>query len=88
MCKGNPQPKCRFHLQIADSTYNLSIPHTVADSATAQFKDANVLSFVYGFHKLFWMPQIMLQCCGFRDKSDFGLLQIPLTMRRKHSLAS
>ena len=42
--KGNPQTKCGFHLQFADSTYNLRIPLTVADSATAQFNDTNVLS--------------------------------------------
>ena len=50
-----------FHLQFADSTYNLRIPLTVADSATAQFNDTNVLSFVCGFHKLFWIPQIQLR---------------------------
>ena len=38
-CKGNPLTKCGFHIQFADSTYNLRIPLTVADSATAQFND-------------------------------------------------
>ena len=61
ICKGNPQTKCGFHLQLVDSTYNLRIPLTVADSATAQFNDTNVLSFVCGFHKLFWIPQIQLR---------------------------
>ena len=60
ICKANPQTKCGFHLQFADSTYNLRIPLTVADSATAQFNDTNVLSFVCGFHKLFWIPQTHL----------------------------
>ena len=55
-----PLTICGFHLQFADSTYNLRIPLTVADSATAQFNDTNVLSFVCGFHKLFWIPQIQL----------------------------
>ena len=50
-----------FHLQFADSTYKLRIPRTVADSATAQFNDTNVLSFVFGFPKLFWIPQILLR---------------------------
>ena len=31
--KGNPQTKCGFHLQFADSTYKLRIPLTVADSS-------------------------------------------------------
>ena len=52
---------CGFHLHFADSTYILRIPLTVADSATALFNDTNVLSFVCGFHKLFWVPQIQLQ---------------------------
>ena len=52
---------CGFHLHFADSTYNLRIRPTVADSATALFNDTNVLSFVCGFHKLFWVPQIQLQ---------------------------
>ena len=44
-----PLTICGFHLQFADSTYNLRISLTVADSATAQFNDTNVLSFVVGF---------------------------------------
>ena len=48
ICKGNPQTKCGFLIQFADS-------------ATAQFNDTNVLSFVCGFHKLFWIPQIQLR---------------------------
>ena len=59
--KGNPQTKCGFHLQFAESTCNLQIPLTVADSATAQFNDTNVLLFDCGFHKLFWIPQIRLR---------------------------
>ena len=50
-----------FHSQFADSTYNLRIRLTIADSGTAQFNDRNVLSFVCGFHKLFWIPQIQLR---------------------------
>ena len=50
-----------FQLQFSDSTYNLSIPLTVANSATAEFDDTNVLSFACGFHKLFWIPQILLR---------------------------
>ena len=46
--KGNPQTKCGFHLQFADS-------------ATAQYNDTKVLSFVCGFHKLFWIRQIQLR---------------------------
>ena len=61
LCQGNPQTKCGFHLQFADSTYNLRISLTVADSATAHFNDTNVLSFACGFHKLFWIPQIQLR---------------------------
>ena len=56
-----PLTVCGFHLQFADSNYILQIPLTVADSATAQFNDTNVLSFVCGFHKLFWIPQILLR---------------------------
>ena len=41
-----PLTICGFHLQFADSPYNLRIPLTVADSATAQFNDTNVLSVV------------------------------------------
>ena len=52
---------CGFHLQFADSTCSLRVPLTVADSATAQFNDTNVLSFVCGFHKLFCVPQTQLQ---------------------------
>ena len=52
--------------QNADSTYNLRIPLMVADSQTAQFNDTNVLSFVCGFHKLFWIPQIQLRTPQFR----------------------
>ena len=51
ICKGNPQTKCGFHLQFADSTYNLRIPLTVADSATAQFNDTKC------FIICLWIPQ-------------------------------
>ena len=61
ICEGNPQTKCGFYLQFSDSTYNLRIPLTVADSATAQFNDTNVLSFVCGLHNMFWIPQILLR---------------------------
>ena len=61
ICKGNPPTNCGIHLQFADSTYNLRIPLTVADSATAQFNNSNVFLFVYEFHKLFWIPQIQLR---------------------------
>ena len=40
---------CGFHLQFADSTYNLRIPLTVAASTAAQFHYTNVLLFVSGF---------------------------------------
>ena len=43
---------CGFNLQFADSDYNLQISITVADSASAQFNDTSVPSFVRGFHKL------------------------------------
>ena len=56
-----PLTICGFHLQFADSIYKLRIPLTVAVSATAQFNDTNVLIFVRGFHKLSWIPQIMLR---------------------------
>ena len=61
ICKGKPQTKCGLHLQFADCTYSLRIPLTVADSATTQFNDTNVLTFGCGFHKLFWIPQIHLR---------------------------
>ena len=54
-----PLTLCGFHLQFVDSTYSLRIPLTVADSATSQFNDSNVLSFVCGFHKLFWISQVL-----------------------------
>ena len=46
---------CGFHLQFADSTCSLRVPHfTVADSATAQFTRYKCrISFVCAFHKLF-----------------------------------
>ena len=72
ICELNPQTKCGFHLQFADSTYNLRIPLTVADSATAQLNATNVLSFVCGFHKLFWIPQLQLRILQFHlFSSDF-----------------
>ena len=40
---------CGFHLQFADSIYNLGIPLTVADSATAQLNYTHVFLFVCGF---------------------------------------
>ena len=43
-----PLTICGFHLQFADS-------------ATAQINDTIVLSFVCGFHKLSWIPQILLR---------------------------
>ena len=52
---------CELRLQFADSTYNLRIPLTFADSGTAQFNDTIVLSFVGGFHKLFWIPETLLR---------------------------
>ena len=56
-----PLTICRFHLQFEDSTYNLRVPLTDADSATAQFNVTNVLLFANGFHKLFWTPQLLLR---------------------------
>ena len=67
--KGNPQTKCGFHLQFADSTYNLQTPLTVADSATAQFNDTKVSSFDCGVHKLFGFRKIS---CGFRKFAYFS----------------
>ena len=52
-----PLTICGFYLNFAVSTYNLRIPHTVADSATAHCNYTYVLLFVGGFHKLFWIPQ-------------------------------
>ena len=34
-----PLTICRFHLEIAGSTYKLRIPLTVTDSSSAQFND-------------------------------------------------
>ena len=66
-----PLTVCGFHLQFADSTYSVRIPRTVADSATAQFSYTRVSLFVCGFHKLFWIPKILLrisQICLFLDQ--------------------
>ena len=52
---------CGFHLKFAYFTYNLRIPLTGAVSATAQFNDINVLSFLCGFHKLFCIPRTQLR---------------------------
>ena len=46
-----PLTVCGFHLQNAHSTFNLRIPLTVTDSATAQFKHTHVSLFVFGFQK-------------------------------------
>ena len=63
---------CGFNLHFADSSYNLRILFTVADSAAAQFNDTNVPSFVCGFHKLFYIPQIQLRIPQMRRiRSDF-----------------
>ena len=57
--------KCGF-------THNLRIPLLVVDSATAQLNDTNVLSFVCGFLKLFWIPPIQLRISQIRlFLSDF-----------------
>ena len=53
----NPQTKCGFHLQFVDSTYNLQIPLTSADCATAQCNYTQVFLFFCGFYKIFWIPQ-------------------------------
>ena len=50
-----------FHLQFADSTCNLRISLTAVDSERAQSNYSNVLSFVCGFRKMFWIPQVQLQ---------------------------
>ena len=42
-----------IHLQFADSTNNLRTLLTVVNSATAQFNETNVLSFL-------WVPQTVL----------------------------
>ena len=64
--KRNPQTKRGFHLQFADSTYNLQIPLIVADSATAQFNYTQAFLFSCGFHKLFWIPEKRLRIPQFR----------------------
>ena len=56
-----PLTICKLHLQFADSTYNLRILLITVHSATAQLNKTNVLSFVCGFHQLFWVPQIQLR---------------------------
>ena len=35
VCERNPQTNCGFNSQFEDSLFNLRIPLTVADSATA-----------------------------------------------------
>ena len=59
---------CGINLQFADSNYNVRISITVADSATAQFNDTHVPSFVCGFHKLSIFRKYS---CGFRKLADF-----------------
>ena len=56
ICKENPKTKCGFPLQFADSTYNLRIPLTVADSATAQINDT----------KFYHLLVDSSNCSGFR----------------------
>ena len=63
ICKGNPQTKCGFHLQFADSTYNLRIPQQL--NLTIQFfyhlyVDSTKFS---GFRKY---------SCGFRKLAYFS----------------
>ena len=69
---------CGFDLLFADSTYNLRILLTVADSTTAQYNYTHVLLFVCGFHKLFWIPQIQLRTpqiqLPFRKFTYFGAI--------------
>ena len=54
-----PLTICKLHLQFADSTYNLRFPLATVHSATAQLNETNVLSFVCGFHQLFWVPLVL-----------------------------
>ena len=49
-----------FVLAFEDSAYVLRIPLTVADSASALYHFTHILSFVFGFQKLFRIPQILL----------------------------
>ena len=94
-CKGNPQTKCGSQLQFADSTYNLRIPLTVADSATTQFNYRNVLSVGCGFHKLFWIPQIQLRIpqirllsSDFERYNDLGICLCNLKQHRRSKKSS
>ena len=56
------------------------------DSATAEFNDTNVLSFVCGFHKLLWIPQIQLRIPQIRlfwsDFERYNVLGICLWNRK------
>ena len=69
VCKGNPQTKCGFHLQFADSTYDLRIPLTVADSATAQFNDT--IFFYHLFVDSTNCSGFRKYSCGFRKLAYF-----------------
>ena len=53
--------RMRIPLTIFKLTYNLRIPQTSAESATAQFNYTSVFLFVCGFHKHFWIPQLRLR---------------------------
>ena len=72
ICKQNPQTKCGFHLQFADSTYTLQIPLTVADSATAQFNYTQCLIVCL------WTPQTVLDSANMvadsANSSIFGAI--------------
>ena len=51
----------RFRFYFANFAHKLRIPHSNADSATAQFYYAYILWFVCGIWNLFRIPQILLR---------------------------
>ena len=72
-----------ININVKGILKQMRIPLTVADSATSQFNDTNIFSFICGFHKItYWNPkqQRRSKKGQFPDKSDFGLLRIPLAM--------
>ena len=69
---------CGFYLQLADPTCNLRISFTVVGSASAQFNDTNVVSFVCGFHNLFWIAYFS------RSSERYSVLDICLLNPKQH----
>ena len=86
-----PLTICGLLLQFTDSTYNLRIPqqlNVILHMSYYFFVDSTNCSglrkYSSGLERAKNIKE-KWQCCGFRDKSDFGLLRYPFTM---HSLAS